>query len=466
MISSLFQFFWPGIKKEDYRTFFVLSLVFMSLVGAYWLMRLLKDTVFFTIAFPEIFGWAPRQGVLFQPIAKTFSVMFVMAVVLVYSKLVDKFKRQQLFLILGGFYTLMFGLFAAFLVVRYFAGNIAIGKTVMSSFGWISYFVIESCGSVVIPIFWSFVNSIMTDKKARAGYPAIVTFGQIGAVIGSSMNLLAPKIGYIWPLFIAATSFLFASVTTFYYFIKTTPKNKLRDRTKPDKLEKEKTGLIQTFFGGLTLLVRRPYLLGVFIISSMYEIAGTIIDYMMKSQANGLPQYATETGYAKFSGYFGMSTCGLALLMVLFGTSRIMKKFGLRVCLLIYPVCTAGALVALFLYYNFGVPSPANLLWATFGVMMIIKGLSFAINNPAKEIMYIPTSKEAKFKTKGWIDMFGARGSKTIGAQIGNSMKHSLTTFMFFGTLISLGITGVWIIAAILVGQKNKRLVENKEIVQ
>ena len=51
--------------------------------------------------------------------------------------------------------------------------------------------------------------------------------------------------------------------------------------------------------------------------------------------------------------------------------------------------------------------------------MVTLKGLSYALNNPCKEVMYIPTSKDAKFKTKSFIDMFGSRSAKMSGAQIG-----------------------------------------------
>jgi ATP/ADP translocase len=45
--------------------------------------------------------------------------------------------------------------------------------------------------------------------------------------------------------------------------------------------------------------------------------------------------------------------------------------------------------IPLYLFYTFGNPTTAQLLWSTFFV---------------KEMMYIPTSKDVKFKAKGFID--------------------------------------------------------------
>ncbi len=98
--------------------------------------------------------------------------------------------------------------------------------------------------------------------------------------------------------------------------------------------------------------------------------------------------------------------------------------------------------------------------------MIIAKGLGYAVNNPVKEIMYIPTSKDVKFKTKSWIDMFGSRTAKQSGAQITDAFKHNIPDLMVFGTLVSMGLTAVWIIAAIYVGNKNKKLTDHGHIIE
>ncbi len=75
------------------------------------------------------------------------------------------------------------------------------------------------------------------------------------------------------------------------------------------------------------------------------------------------------------------------------------------------------------LYFKLGA-TPSMLLWATFAAMVVIKGVGYAVNNPTKEMMYIPTSKDAKFKSKGWIDTFGSRFAKAGGAQVTNAFKR------------------------------------------
>ncbi|MGB8366964.1 MAG: Npt1/Npt2 family nucleotide transporter, partial [Candidatus Babeliales bacterium] len=94
------------------------------------------------------------------------------------------------------------------------------------------------------------------------------------------------------------------------------------------------------------------------------------------------------------------------------------------------------------------------------------KGLGYAVNNPVKEMMYIPTSKDVKFKSKGFIDIFGGRMSKLGGAQINNTFKTNMHNLMVYGTIFSFGLTIVWILAALYVGNKNERLLSEGEIVE
>ena len=98
--------------------------------------------------------------------------------------------------------------------------------------------------------------------------------------------------------------------------------------------------------------------------------------------------------------------------------------------------------------------------------MVIVKGMGYAVNNPTKEIMYIPTSKDAKFKSKGWIDTFGSRFAKLAGAQVTNTFKYSVSDLMLYGTLFGFGLNFIWFFAALYVGKKNTQLLKEGKIIE
>jgi len=102
-------------------------------------------------------------------------------------------------------------------------------------------------------------------------------------------------------------------------------------------------------------------------------------------------------------------------------------------------------------------------LYVLFSSLVILKGLSYALNNPAKETLYIITSTDVKYKVKSWIDMFGQRMAKGVGAFIINlSFLRDLDSLLFGGTLISMLLTIFWMFAAYRTGQRYEEVQERE----
>lgn len=464
MFTQAVHYFFPDIKKEEIKKFGLLALAFFFTIGAYWAVRLLKDVIFFKMAFPVELGWAPDQGRLFQPLAKKWSVLVVICIVLIYSKLVDLFEKHKLFYILCTFYAILFSCIAGSLFVQTTWGSVYIGKTLMAAMGWISYFAIESFGSILVALFWSFTASVVTPDSAKKGYPLIITAAQIGAIGGSALNLFPNMVGP-WLVLAISTACVVGIMIVIKTFMTTVPYQDRIGNREAHATEKKKEGFIQGFVSGLTLLFTRKYLLGILVVSTFYEVINTIVDYQMKSQAALHPVYKSAENFQYFMGLYGLATNALAFVMALLGTSYIIKRFGLTWSLLVFPACLSLALAILYGFFLTG-PTPSALLWATFAVMMLAKGLSYAVSNPTKEMMYIPTSKDAKFKSKGWIDMFGSRTAKASGASVTDMFKHDLNDLMMYGTFFSFGLIGIWILAALFVGRANAKLTKEGKIVE
>lgn len=465
MVTTFIRYFYPDLKQEELQKFGLLAAIFSLIIGTYWLLRLIKDTIFFKVAFPECLGWGPEQGCLFQPIAKFWSPFVVLIMVLIYSKLVDVVKKHQLFYIICAFYALLFTACAGILFIKDFYGAEALGKVALAAMGWITYFTVESFGSLVVALFWSFTNSITDSNAAKRGFPFIVAMAQMSAVVGSSLLFFAGSIGSLWPILLLASVLVSCVIPLVHYFIQHIPASQLVGNVAAAATEKKKEGFFEGFFKGLTLLVSRPYLLGVLIISTFYEAIAQIVEYQMKVYASVSPAYQGEIGFAQFQSMYGVGINIMSFLVALLGTSYLIKRFGVRISLLIYPVIFALTLVALLVYFKIN-PTPAVLLWVTFAAMILIKGVGYAVNGPTKEIMYIPTSKDAKFKSKGWIDTFGGRFAKASGARVTNMFKYNMSDLMIYGSMVGFGLIGIWIVAAILVGNKNKQLVEDGQIIE
>jgi ATP:ADP antiporter, AAA family len=464
MIISIIQYFWPSISKEDARKFGLLALGLLCLIGCYWMLRILKDIIFFKIAFPEYLGWAAKQGTKFQPKAKIYSLFVVFCSILAYTPLVDRFKKHQLFYIVGSVYAFLFACVAGVLYANQLGmlGTDDFARTVLATTGWASYFSIESFGSVMIPLFWAFVVSITKTEAAKVGFPIIVAGAQIGSIAGSGLNIIFSR--HQPALLLLGVALIFTNMYIIHYFIQSTPAQLLEGNKVAEQHDKvhAKETLVESLLSGIRLLFTRSYLFGVLLCSTLYEVVVTINDFQMKALGD---QIYGKDNFAEFLGWFGVATNGLAFLLALLGTSYVMKRYGLKFCLLLYPAGLGVALAGLYVY-SLTIPTDAAMLIAIATVVILGKGLSYAVNNPAKEMMYIPTSKDVKFKAKGWIDMFGGRSAKAGGSAITDALKES-ASLMGIGTAISLGLIGaLWIPAAMFVGNKNEQLIKNNDIIE
>jgi len=97
-------------------------------------------------------------------------------------------------------------------------------------------------------------------------------------------------------------------------------------------------------------------------------------------------------------GRFGQLSNSLSFLLSLLGFSYVVRSLGLPATLLVFPsLCLAATLLAYF------APSLPTLFLTT----ALLKALTYALNEPALEMLYLPTSNDVKFKAKAWIDVVG-----------------------------------------------------------
>jgi AAA family ATP:ADP antiporter len=317
------------------------------------------------------------------------------------------------------------------------------------------YFMIEWIGSTMVGCFWAFVSSTTSSESAKKGYPLIIAGSQVGSILGSTLSYNSSYFGNSLLFGVGALA-LGLIVPMVFVYLSVVPENapKAASEGASDaaaKPKKPKTGMLE----GLKILMTRPYIIGILAVSTLYEIINTILEFEMNMLAK--QTYATKEAFASFNGMYGIFVNCLALVFALLGTSFLIRRFGLRFCLMLFPLLTGALILGVYV-------KPA--LGMLVAACMLIKGLSYALNNPTKEMMYIPTSQDVRYKAKGWIDQFGARSSKGIGSYINNMFKASVGDLMLYGTLISLGLVGVWLAAAAFVGSRFNKLTENNEIVE
>jgi AAA family ATP:ADP antiporter len=253
---------------DDFVRTMVLSSTLFVMIGGYWLLRSLKDVVMTALC-----------GVGSIPKAKMLSVFVVLGVVAVYNRLLDSsFRKEQLFYVFGTFYLVLFS------GIAYLLGHPTIGlanqvEDPSRVLGWVSYCGIESFGSVMVALFWSFANSSFNLKQAKRSYGVMVATAQLGSILGPTfVSKFSLSLGIPACYMVGASCMLTLQFTMWVYvkMFGAPPEASSPEKDagkKDDSNKKPKAGILE----GIHLFVNHNYVKGIFAISCLYEVEVTIV---------------------------------------------------------------------------------------------------------------------------------------------------------------------------------------------
>ncbi len=436
--------------------FGLLAAAFFLIIGSYWTLRSIKDAFFdYLVGYKQV--WA----------AKIITVFAMVPIIGIYNKLVDCMSREKLFWVICGFYSVLFVIFG-FAYVNLNSSLFALGDSMLSwvpgkavtsdgvqlfglsrLLGWAAFIVVETMGGIIVALFWSYTHSTTRTELGKRGYPLVYIAAQAGNLAGPTMATYAELLGFLGLFLIAAGVLMLVPVIVQAY--KTFVPEDLRQTDgSTTAVKKKSTGAFEAF----RLMAQHPYLMGLAFVATVYEIVGTLIDFQFKLTAS---QVFSKEALAAYIGLYGQYTAAVGLTFAILGTSFVVRKLGVRWSLLLYPTLLASIVLMVRFF-----PVLNVLFWA----MVCVKMLSYALNNPVKELMYIPTSKDVKFKVKAVIDGFGGKSAKAIGSMINGACSANPAMLVAYGSIASLGIIGVWIMIAVVVGKTYDELVENKQILE
>jgi AAA family ATP:ADP antiporter len=461
------------------RVLFHAAILCFILCG-FWLLDALKDPVLAAIV-----------GIEYQPIAKLLSVLVTFFVVCFYDYLTSAVSKSSLFHIISFTFGTLFFVIAALLSdsSRGLDNHV---KSPTRILGWLSYFAIEAYGSLMVALFWSFTNSIMDLEQAKGAYGLIISFAQVGAILGSTLATQSVEMGI-------AQLYLFGSISVFLVsiFIKLyhivfrdqvsvdMERTRVRSTTESsidtDPLQPDPPSLserLSVMFEGVTLIYEHRYVLYLLLVTCLYEIVITILDYEFKVMG---AQYASgthtpssvgkeeddETGvesstgegdanFVNLLGHFGQMTNVLSLVVATVGFSFLVRTLGVRYTLLIFPVIMFSAVVLTNLVPSF---------WLLFAMVSVLKACDYSLYDPVIELLYIPTSEPIKFKAKAWIDVFGARLAKAVGSVITHLANGNVRKLRTIAEMPMIVISLMLIGAAVIVGRDFEQLVRDDVVV-
>ncbi|MBT4855827.1 hypothetical protein HOM50_02565 [bacterium] len=452
-----------NLDRYEKLKFLYLSGAFFFVISSYTVMRELKDSVFIYVV-----------GRSYLPTAKILSMIVLIPAVLLFAYLVDRMRRYRLLCV----YTIAFSLIG--LVCAYLLGNPTIGldNTVSSPyrwFGWFFFFFIEGYSPFIVSLFWAFANSVSSPNETKKYYSFMVAGSKIGGMLVAAISWYFFSCQYTGSivlsstvkhqLIVASSSVLLMIVPIIIlWMIRVVPGYRLHGYEAVYKEEKamKKAGVEKTsIFSGLWLLLKVPYVMGIFGMIFFYEVINVILSYQRLIIADKAANDVAGLSCSLFEQNFFVHL--FSFLISLFGTTYLLRKYGERKCLLFIPIAT-GLLIVVFMLFG-------HWHWHVLtSVFVLIRSINYAVSYPVRESLYIPTLKEIKFKSKSWIDSFGQKFAKSFGSTFN---KIAEWIFVNYGANAFVSVEGgffailitSWIAVAYLLGRRYSKVIRDNEII-
>jgi AAA family ATP:ADP antiporter len=440
------------VDAHDTLKLVLAALTFFFIIGAYSILRSLKTSIFL--------GFVGRE---YEPFSKIISIIITIPAMIVHAKVTDNLKKHQVVCFFLGMYTILVTLFT-FLFAHPVYG---VSNTLTSPYrltGWAFEISMDLFQALIVGTFWSFISSISTPTLASKGYGFIVAGSRIGGI-------LTPFIGWLIleqsnlpnaisiPLVTGSSAvLLLLAIVCVYLIYKKIPSSHMHGYEATYQIEhkQEDQKPKASVFEGLKLMLAEPYVLGIFGLVFSFEVVNIIFDYQMHI----LMSIETNNHVGAMSSFMLMYTGTFqtfSLILALFGTSKLLKRFGVQYSILVMPIATIGLALLPMIYPK---------LITIFIVMVLLRGFNYGFNHPLREILFIPTVKDIRFKSKAWIESFGRTVSKTTGSTF--NMLALLNTPYFciiLESCVSIVMASIWALIALFVGRTYLKTVTSNGVI-
>jgi AAA family ATP:ADP antiporter len=371
------------------------------------------------------------------PYVRLGAVVAVALVVVVYSRLVDRLSRLQV--ARGASFVFAALLFAFWAALR--IGGAALGGE--RWFVWAVFILVDVYSTVMVGIFWTYANDVVTREEADRLYGPIGLGGVLGGIAGGAfVDSLVEVVGPVdllavcGALVLASAGIVWASES----YVRPTA------RTKPATADGPREPSTWSAFEGAREVVRSPYLRLLLGVVVGYEFAAALTDFVVSVTFERA--FHDETQLAQMFGRLGwvVSTVGLVTQLVI--VPRLLPRKG--VALVVPPIAMALAACGMLF---------APVVWMAFVLGASDHGLNYSLQQSTKETLYVPLSEVQKYKAKAFIDMVFDRVGKALSALALMGIIAAFGVSLSASLAVALIAIGVWLFCAVRLGPEYRRQV-------
>ena len=414
------------VKPGESASALLLAANVFLLLASYYLLKTVREALILSESGAEVKSYAAAGQAL-----------LLLAVVPAYGAFAGKVNRIRLITWVTLFFISHLGIF-------YILGvsGVQVG---VAFFLWIGIFNV-----LVIAQFWAFANDVFTEEQGKRLFPLVGVGSSLGAWVGSkTAGQLFEKFD---PVAAPYLMMLMAAGGLLVCILISQGVNR-RERQAASAAEaplgKE---------GGFKLVFSERYLLLIAILILLFNGVNTTGEFILGKIVTTDAERAVAAGeiteaekgavIGRFYGDFFSWVNLLGFLFQLFLVSRIFKYIGVRGALFILPCIALG---------SYGLIIAVPLLAVVQVAKILENSTDYSIQNTTRHALFLPTSREAKYKAKAAIDTFFWRigdmvqaGVVFVGVQLAFAVQHYAVVNVIF-VLIWLGV-------AVAIGREHRKL--------
>lgn len=444
------------VRPGEAGTALLLTLNIFLLLAAYYIIKPLREALILS-----------SEGAEVKSYAAAGQAIMLLGLVPAYGLLADRLPRRRLLNAVTAFFVLC--------LVAFYGLTKASVPVGVVFFLWVGIFSL-----MIVAQFWSFANDLYTKEQGERLF-VIVAFGMsLGAVMGSILaSRIIPLVGVSQSLLVAAGLLVVAAAVsnvvdarertrhethlpphlTTAEIPAATGEYQIHDMEDAQKLTVSLPGIGPAGrTGTFRLVFRSRYLLLIALLMLIVNWVNTTGEYILGRTVAAAAEVAVSSGtaggmavpeyIARFYSEFFLIVNVIGLLVQLFVVSRILKYFGVKAAILVLPlIALTGYTLLAF----------APILALVRAVKIAENATDYSIQNTVRNVLFLPTSRDEKYKAKQVIDSFFWRAGDVMSA----ALVFVGVTMLGLGTSgfarINLVLAGIWLFLAVAVGREYAR---------
>jgi AAA family ATP:ADP antiporter len=400
-----------------------------TILACYYLLRSARQGLILTEGAP--FGWSGAQVAAYSSAGMA---LVLLGAVPLYGWLGTRVPRMKLMTI-----TTLF--FASNLILFYLAGRAGVREGI-AFYVWLGIF-----NMFITAQFWGFANDLYTEGQGRRLFPLIGVGASLGAVLGAAaVGALVRYFGFT-PFSLMAL----AAIVLLVALALTYAANR-RETSRADehgaRADKEVLGKE----GGFELVFKDRYLTWIAVLAILLNLVNSVGNFLLNSlierEAATMADLESRRAFVTvFASDIDAAVAILSVVLQLFITSRALRAFGVRGSLFILPI------LALVNYSVIAVvPVLAIIKWGK----VLENSTDYSIQNTIRQALFLPTSREAKYKAKAAIDTFFTRFGDVMQAVVVFALTAVGVGAAGFAWL-NVALTVAWLAVAGQIAREHRR---------